>query len=339
MSGKGAPGNLGGELFLYAFPAMSMMRSEVCIWTNPADGQVWAFTPGHNGIAGFKVMIDASGNPSLVLAWSDVFSTVHFNTSAFVANNVLYAATGGGEHTSAESPRQVNAMDPTTGAVLWSGAINQFHWSSPILANGILYMADGPAGGFGSGAGDLTAWSLGSTGPTPVADPVFAPPAGNYSASQSVAISTTTASASIRYTVDGSIPSETAGTLYNGTPITISANTTLKAIAFKSGMSDSNVVVGNYTIGALVASAPTFNAPGHVSERAVGIHQHGHQWSDHSLHDRWQHALGNERHGLFRPGAHRLGYHAASHRLRQRFPRQSGLKRELCHYDQHADQL
>ncbi|HTQ30493.1 MAG TPA: chitobiase/beta-hexosaminidase C-terminal domain-containing protein [Opitutaceae bacterium] len=261
MSGQGGPGHLGGELFFYSFPAMSMMRSEVCIWTNPADGQVWAFTPGHNGIAGFKVMIDGSGNPSLVLAWSDVFSSVHFNTSAFVANNVLYAATGGGEHTSAESPHQINAMDPTTGTVLWSGAIDQFHWTSPILANGILYMADGPAGGFGSGAANLTAWSLGNVQQA-VADPTFTPPAGNYSSAQSVAISTATSGASINYTTDGSIPSETAGTLYSGTPVTISSTTTLKAIAYKSGLADSNVVVGNYTIGGMVAAAPTFSPPG-----------------------------------------------------------------------------
>jgi hypothetical protein len=273
LSGKGAPGNLGGELFLYSFPAMSMMRSEVCIWTNPADGQVWAFTPGHNGIAGFKVMIDSSGNPSLVLAWSDVFTSVHFNTSAFVANNVLYAATGGGEHTSTESPRQVNAMDPTTGTVLWSGAIGQFHWTSPILANGILYMADGPAGGFGSGSGNLTAWSLGSSGPTPVADPTFSPTAGLYSSAQSVTISTTTSGASIRYTTDGSIPSETAGTVYGGA-VTLSSTTTLKAIAYKSGMSDSNVVVGTYTINNLpTCAAPTFTpaAGTYTSAQSVTI--------------------------------------------------------------------
>ncbi|HZP59926.1 MAG TPA: chitobiase/beta-hexosaminidase C-terminal domain-containing protein [Opitutaceae bacterium] len=257
MSGQGGPGHLGGELFFYSFPAMSMMRSEVCIWTNPADGQVWAFTPGHNGIAGFKVVIDASGNPSLVLAWSNVFTSVHFNTSAFVANNVLYAATGGGEHTSAESPHQINAMDPTTGTVLWSGAVDQFHWTSPILANGILYMADGPAGGFGSGAANLTAWSLGNVPPT-VGTPTFSPVAGTYASTQTVAISTITAGASIRYTTDGSTPSETAGTLYSG-PVTISSTTMLKAMGFEAGFNDSAVASGTYTISQTQAAAPIFS--------------------------------------------------------------------------------
>jgi hypothetical protein len=36
------------------------------------------------------------------------------------------------------------------------------HWSSPIPADGILYLVDGNSGGFGSGtSGDLIAWSLG----------------------------------------------------------------------------------------------------------------------------------------------------------------------------------
>ncbi|HTB80291.1 MAG TPA: chitobiase/beta-hexosaminidase C-terminal domain-containing protein, partial [Opitutaceae bacterium] len=262
MSGQGGPGHTGGELFLYSFSAMSLMRAECCVWTNPADGHVWVFASGNNGIAGFKVVIDGSGNPSLSLQWSNIPGGIHWTTSSFVANNVLYAAVGGGEDTSTESPRQVQAINPTTGAVLWTGAIDEFHWASPILANGILYMADGNSGGFSGPGGHLRAWSLGTTPPPPVADPTFSPPAGNYSTAQSVTISTTTSGASIRYTLDGSIPSETAGALYSG-PVTIGSTTTLKAIAYKSGMSDSNVVLGNYTISGMpVVAAPSFNPPG-----------------------------------------------------------------------------
>src|SRR5262249_47861339 len=39
----------------------------------------------------------------------------------------------------------------------------------------------------------------------------------------------------------------TSGTVYSG-PVLISATTTLKAIAYKSGMTDSTVTVGTYTI-------------------------------------------------------------------------------------------
>jgi hypothetical protein len=82
---------------------------------------------------------------------------------------------------------------------------------------------------------------------SPVAAPTFSPGAGTYTSAQSVTISTTTAGASIRYTTDGSTPTSTTGTVYSGA-ITVSGTTTLKAIAYKSGMSDSSVTSVTYTI-------------------------------------------------------------------------------------------
>src|SRR5205823_3732647 len=60
-------------------------------------------------------------------------------------------------------------------------------------------------------------------------------------------ISSTTSGASIRYTINGSTPTSTNGTLYAG-PVSINSTTTLKAIAYKSGMTDSPVTSGTYTI-------------------------------------------------------------------------------------------
>ncbi|GAA4254321.1 hypothetical protein GCM10022255_058580 [Dactylosporangium darangshiense] len=82
--------------------------------------------------------------------------------------------------------------------------------------------------------------------PTTVATPTFTPPAGAYTSAQSVAISTSTAGATIRYTTDGSTPTA-ASAQYTG-PITLTADTTLKAIAVKSGLTDSAVATGAYTI-------------------------------------------------------------------------------------------
>ncbi len=159
MSGKGAPGNTGGELQLFPFPAMSMMRAQGAVWTNPADQGVWVFVPGEKGIAGFQVTVDAAGNPKLVLKWT-IFNG--WTSSAFVANGVLFAANGAGEHTQSLNLHQVQAINPTTGKVLWTGKIGLHHWSSPIMANGIVYMVDGNSGGFGSGtSGNLIAWALG----------------------------------------------------------------------------------------------------------------------------------------------------------------------------------
>lgn len=83
--------------------------------------------------------------------------------------------------------------------------------------------------------------------PTAVATPSFTPIIGTYNSAQTVTISTTTPGASINYTVDGSTPSETAGTLYRG-PITVGVTTTINAIAFESGMADSAVASATYTI-------------------------------------------------------------------------------------------
>ena len=94
-----------------------------------------------------------------------------------------------------------------------------------------------------------------TTLPPACAIPTFNPVAGTYGAAQSVTISTTTSGATIRYTTDGSEPTETAGTVYSS-PVSISAAiTTLQAIAYKSGYADSNTL-GVYTL--QQCATPTF---------------------------------------------------------------------------------
>lgn len=80
-----------------------------------------------------------------------------------------------------------------------------------------------------------------------VATPTFSPGAGTYTGTQSVTISSATSGASIRYTLDGTTPTSTTGTLYSG-PVAIATSATLKAIAYKTGLADSSVASGAYTI-------------------------------------------------------------------------------------------
>lgn len=78
------------------------------------------------------------------------------------------------------------------------------------------------------------------------ADPSFDPGAGSYTTTQSVTITCATLGASIRYTTDGTTtPSDTVGTLYSG-PVSITTTTTLKAIAYRSGWTNSNVETAVY---------------------------------------------------------------------------------------------
>jgi CotH kinase protein/Domain of unknown function (DUF4082)/Chitobiase/beta-hexosaminidase C-terminal domain/Lamin Tail Domain len=65
-----------------------------------------------------------------------------------------------------------------------------------------------------------------------VDDPAFSVKRGFYSSAQSVVLTTSTAGASIRYTLDGSTPTATTGTLYTA-PLGINTTTTLRARAFK----------------------------------------------------------------------------------------------------------
>ncbi|MCW4055279.1 MAG: chitobiase/beta-hexosaminidase C-terminal domain-containing protein [Candidatus Bathyarchaeota archaeon] len=83
--------------------------------------------------------------------------------------------------------------------------------------------------------------------PGEVAAPTFAPAAGTYSSSQSVTISCSTSGATIRYTLDGSEPTSSSATCAD--PIAVETGTvTIKAKAFKSGMTDSATATATYTI-------------------------------------------------------------------------------------------
>lgn len=63
--------------------------------------------------------------------------------------------------------------------------------------------------------------------------PQFSVAAGFFSSAKSVSLSTTSPTAVIRYTIDGSDPTP-ASNLYSGSPITISSTTTLKAKCFST---------------------------------------------------------------------------------------------------------
>lgn len=105
-----------------------------------------------------------------------------------------------------------------------------------------------------------TEMTLGPTGymtaPTPgapngvadlglVTDPVADRDRGFYSAPFQVTLACATPGASIRYTIDGSAPSPTNGTLYT-TSVTINRTTVLRAAAFRSGWRSSQVVTYTY---------------------------------------------------------------------------------------------
>ncbi|HEY1483511.1 MAG TPA: chitobiase/beta-hexosaminidase C-terminal domain-containing protein [Candidatus Acidoferrum sp.] len=87
---------------------------------------------------------------------------------------------------------------------------------------------------------------------TQAAIPTFNPTPGSYTSVQSVTISTSTPNATIFYTTDGSTPT-TSSSKYSG-PISIAVTETLSAIAVATGLTNSPVASGFYTISLGVTS-------------------------------------------------------------------------------------
>jgi hypothetical protein len=129
MSGQNQVGQTDGDLFLMDVPqGYSPIFTQPAVWVNPADQHTWVFVSNSLGIAGLELVIDNSGNPSLVSRW-----TGGPGTSPLVADGVLFYATSG----------LISALDPTTGSLLWSSSqIGGIHWQSPIVVNGVAYQED-----------------------------------------------------------------------------------------------------------------------------------------------------------------------------------------------------
>lgn len=103
----------------------------------------------------------------------------------------------------------------------------------------------------GASAAKLAAWfdipqESGTTFEETVAKPVADPVAGAVADGTNVGLTSETEGASIRYTLDGGAPNA-GSTIYDG-PITINSATTIKAIAFKSGMNASDIFEAAYTL-------------------------------------------------------------------------------------------
>lgn len=150
---SGPLGNTGGELFIDSVAQGYMIIAQPLAWTNPATGAVMLIVANHFGISATEVYADAANGNMPVLRHTGPPNWVHTGTpvpgsattaggtSPVLANGVLFYAGSGG----------VLALDPASGAMLWSdasmGAANSttktsFHKQSLIVVNGRIYVAD-----------------------------------------------------------------------------------------------------------------------------------------------------------------------------------------------------
>ncbi len=104
------------------------------------------------------------------------------------------------------------------------------------------------------------------------ATPAFNPAPGTYTSVQSVSLLDAMSGATIYYTLDGTAPT-TSSAVFNNTPIQVSANTTIQAMAVVSGVGNSAVATGAYSIQIPTAAAPMFNPPpgNYSSSQAVNL--------------------------------------------------------------------
>lgn len=96
----------------------------------------------------------------------------------------------------------------------------------------------------------------GGSGTKKVATPRFSPAAGGVPSGTTVTITCSTDGATIHYTTDGTAPTASSPTY--SSPIAITADTTIKAIAVKTGMDNSSVASASYTIVLPKVATPTF---------------------------------------------------------------------------------
>ncbi|HEX2750245.1 MAG TPA: lamin tail domain-containing protein, partial [Verrucomicrobiales bacterium] len=186
---------------------------------DPLDLQKWAF-PNVTLAPGAYMVVFASGKDRRVAG-----SPLHTN----------FSLDAGGEYLALVKPDGVTIVSE-----FGAGGTN-----FPDQDGGVSFgmFSNPPQPGYFSTPTPGTANSGGFAGY--VKDTKFSLRRGFYSTPQTLTLSTATSGASIRYTTNGTWPSETAGTLYTG-PITVDRTMPVRAIAYKTGSRSTNVDTNTY---------------------------------------------------------------------------------------------
>lgn len=222
-------------------------REPMYLWGNTRGGSAWPRTVATPTSTAQTLYAAQTGVPGATFTERDVIQA----NRDFFATAGFDTATGVQVGTRAEMDAYTPAI---TGYGWWVTDEGSWNTLLPVNTSGRLYRWSG------------SAWVLHYTPytyphpsqtATEVAMPTTSVAAGTYEYAQTVSLALNPIDATCRYTTDGSTPSQSVGTIYSG-DITISATTTLKAIAYKTGLSDSPILSALYTITNQVAE-PTSN--------------------------------------------------------------------------------
>lgn len=108
--------------------------------------------------------------------------------------------------------------------------------------------SSGTSSGSTSSSSSSSSSSSGTVNPDKAATPTFDPPAGSYSAPQSVVISDTTPNATIFFTLDGTNPNDNSTVFANAISVANEGTTTIRAIAKAPNFAQSDYASASYTI-------------------------------------------------------------------------------------------
>lgn len=135
LSGRPGIGHAGGDVgaapghdATMPVPQGGEVLTQPAVWKDPRTGRVWVFVANDNGTSALQLTVGNGSRPVLRLRWRVASS----GTSPLLANGVLFEASDG----------NIKALDPRTGKVLWNDSIGGIHWQSPVVADGVLYIAD-----------------------------------------------------------------------------------------------------------------------------------------------------------------------------------------------------
>jgi hypothetical protein len=225
------PAYWNGNVYIWAVknhPMLFQINSGIMDTKPSSEGTPTSDFPG----ASFSISSDGTQNG---IAWA--IRSDQFNSHGAA---VLYAWDAN------DLSRTIYESDTNPGRDA-AGAANKF--SIPMVTNGKVYVpANGQVDVYGLLNGQRTAGA-----------PDISPNGGTFASPQTVRMSSSTSSASIYYTLNGSTPTS-ASTEYTG-PITVSTNTTIKAIARATGFLQSPVTTAVFTFGKatnnIVISSPS----------------------------------------------------------------------------------
>jgi hypothetical protein len=145
-----------------------------------------------------------------------------------------------------------------------SGTIDLSSYKGQTIYIGFKYIGANPGKSTTMQIDDIEVKGVKNDGGTPdkVASPTFTPDGGSFNGSTNVSLSCATNGAKIYYTTDGSVPSD-SDNLYSS-PISVTSSTTIKAVAIKTGLTNSDIITKTFTINTTPGkvASPTFTPDG-----------------------------------------------------------------------------